>query len=442
MLNFQFNRSNLKKQLLTLGLGAIAILIIILVVVTLLAGPKPKPKINQKPLNLTGVVDASFSEANTESALVLQQQELDTVKSQLSQLTASIKELNAVHAKQTATITSQFQEQFKSLSQELLAKERTPKVQPKHELWYGASGNKENGQIVPAVYNATPQINMVSFNYNRNKPHTHSGNYVPANTSVRAVILGGADSDASVSAAQNNTGAMLFKLLEDGTLPNGQRSHLKGCRLSAHSYGDISSERAFIKLYRLSCAQPGRPIIDKPVQGWVFFNGKVGVKGEPLMRDSKIMQWAGISGLAAGISQIGQITQTVQNVSGLGANTFVPPTSAAPFAIYGGASKAADALSQYYIKRADQYHPVIQVGAGNLVTVVFKEGFYLEDEKDNQQVPKQNQQYVPAPRMEPPMVNAANTPTRNFNFTVPPEVIANIDATARRQQLAQGGNFP
>lgn len=40
--------------------------------------------------------------------------------------------------------------------------------------------------------------------------------------------------------------------------------------------------------------------------------------------------------------------------------------------IGGGASKAADTLSQYWIKRAEQYHPVIDIGAGNQVTVVFR----------------------------------------------------------------------
>ena len=232
---------------------------------------------------------------------------------------------------------------------------------------------------------------------------------------------------------------MLFKLLDNGTLPNGQRSNLKGCYLSANSYGDISSERAYVRLYKLSCAKPGKPIVDREVNGWVFFNGKVGIKGVPLMRDAKIMQWAGISGLAAGVSQIGQISQTVQNISGFGANTFVPPSSAAPFAIYGGAAKAADALSQYYIKRADQYHPVIQIGAGNLVTIVFENGFYLNDEKDKpqlQQSPQVQQPYTVAPPMTPPIVNSA-APALNFN--VPQEVIAQID---NLKNQAPRGNFP
>lgn len=44
----------------------------------------------------------------------------------------------------------------------------------------------------------------------------------------------------------------------------------------------------------------------------------------------------------------------------------------------GGASQAAKTLSDYYIKRAEQYHAVIPIGAGNEVTVVFQEGFQLE----------------------------------------------------------------
>lgn len=44
----------------------------------------------------------------------------------------------------------------------------------------------------------------------------------------------------------------------------------------------------------------------------------------------------------------------------------------------GGASQAAKTLSDYYIKRAEQYHPIIPIGAGNEVTVVFQDGFQLE----------------------------------------------------------------
>jgi conjugal transfer pilus assembly protein TraB len=66
--------------------------------------------------------------------------------------------------------------------------------------------------------------------------------------------------------------------------------------------------------------------------------------------------------------------------------------------IGGGSSKAAQTLGDYYIKRAEQYHPVIPIGAGNEVTMVFQDGFQLktieelEAEKNGQQQAQNQQQ--------------------------------------------------
>ncbi|MEG2665180.1 MAG: conjugal transfer protein TraB, partial [Hafnia sp.] len=38
----------------------------------------------------------------------------------------------------------------------------------------------------------------------------------------------------------------------------------------------------------------------------------------------------------------------------------------------------------YYIKRAEQYHPIIPIGAGTEVTVVFQKGFQLAFIEDSQ----------------------------------------------------------
>ncbi|KJW76377.1 conjugal transfer protein TraB, partial [Enterobacter hormaechei subsp. steigerwaltii] len=57
-------------------------------------------------------------------------------------------------------------------------------------------------------------------------------------------------------------------------------------------------------------------------------------------------------------------------------------------------------LSEYYIKRAEQYHPVIPIGAGNEVTVVFQDGFQLKtieelDAEKNGKQQEQNQEQQP-----------------------------------------------
>ena len=152
------------------------------------------------------------------------------------------------------------------------------------------------------------------------------------------------------------------------------------------------------------------------------------------MRDNKVMQWAGISGALSGIAQAAQYAQSVQQFSSFGVSTAVPSSNIAPYAGYGGASKAADVLSQYYVKRAEQYHPVIQVGSGNVVTIVFKDGFYLEPDDGMQQHADNREFKTAAPQG---YANQGATP-ENTNFTVPPEVLGRIDNANAQQSYPQG----
>lgn len=97
------------------------------------------------------------------------------------------------------------------------------------------------------------------------------------------------------------------------------------------------------------------------------------------MRNGKIIAWAGLSGMLSGFGQALQQSQTTQSISPLGATSSVDPTRAVKYGAAAGVGTAMAKLSDYYIKRADQYHPIIEVGAGNVATVVFQRGFSLKD---------------------------------------------------------------
>lgn len=56
-------------------------------------------------------------------------------------------------------------------------------------------------------------------------------NYVPAGTFVRAIMLGGMDVPAGVM-GQSNPKPLLFRILDEGTLPNHEHSHLKDCLMN------------------------------------------------------------------------------------------------------------------------------------------------------------------------------------------------------------------
>lgn len=210
------------------------------------------------------------------------------------------------------------------------------------------------------------------------KPAKNPDTYVPAGSFVKAVMLGGADVSASAT-SQTDPTPMLFRLVEEGTLPNQAKSHLKDCVVTAASRGDISSERGLIRLETLSCTKPNDEIIDIAVEGTIFGpEGKNGVRGIPLWRDGQLLRKAfvagSLSGFANGVSQ--QFTTT--SISPLGATETVSPGAVFKYGAANGASNAMDKLANYQIQRAEQYHPVIQLSAGTVVDVVFLKGFFLE----------------------------------------------------------------
>lgn len=443
MASFQFNLNTLKKQRRVLSLFIMGLIFISIIATFLLSdGKSHRAKKEQAPVDLTGIVDASFSESNAQSALTAQQSELESLKKQMKVLKATVRTLNesqleAKNKAESPDVSALLAEKIASLSSN--TKAPAPAVLAQNSLaepavLSDASSSWNNGGqdaiSTRHAFQGTPKIHSVSFHYRRahhkrQASYLNPEHYVPSGTFVRAVILGGADADASVNGQSKNNGVMLFKLVQPGTLPNGARSHLQGCFVTGSSYGDISSERAYVILDKLSCVLPGQPIIDKSVTGWAFFGGKVGIKGQPLMRDNKVMQWAGISGALSGIATAAQYAQSVQSISTLGATSVVPSSSIGPYAAYGGASKAADVLSTYYVKRAEQYHPVIQVGSGNVVTIVFKDGFYLEPDEDKHQRASHPQRAMHTEEVPQTKGEMGD----NADFTVPPEVLSRIDRT-------------
>ena len=433
MVSFNLNQSikKLQKRNLVLFIAGLA-MVIFMMGLLMSGGSKSQPKPAAEKNDLVGVIDENFSDANALSALTSQQAELDSLKGQIKLLQDTITKNEKEHATETKALSMQLKDSLAgggSLGKQgVQVAENETGIRPS---WQERLAQNASFQV-PHIQNPvrmTPKVHAVSFSYHKKHIKINPLNplsYVPSGTFARAIILGGADADASVNGQSKNNGVMLFKLVANGTLPNGQRSHLQGCFVTGSSWGDISSERAYVVLDKLSCAEPGKPIIDRAVTGWAFFGGKVGIKGLPLMRDNKVMQWAGMSGALAGVASAAQYSRSVQSISPLGSATTVPSGNIAPYAAYGGASKAAEVLSDYYVKRAEQYHPVIQVGAGNFVTIVFKDGFYLEpDEKLLNHNENQNH-HVSRSNKDQYSVDTSSDHEENLDFAVPAAVLNRI----------------
>lgn len=301
------------------------------------------------------VTDAQLSEkANRQTMDVLLKEiqgikrDFDAVKNENSQLKANVGQLQ-----------SEIQNNKKAMEGE---SSPTP----------GASQVSHPPQI--AILPPKDQLESTRFTYPK-KENMPTGFYVPSGTFSTAIVLEGADANAAVKGETKKV-AMQFKLTGLAHLPGNQKlEKLTHCFVTASAWGEISSERAEVRLERLSCVINNKHI-DQVVEGHVGFYGKNGIKGIPVMRHGAMLGLAfgagALGGLGNAFSQIGNTTV------GMGATHQATTQEVARQALGSGASTAANKLADYYIERAEQYHPVIPIGAANRVEVVFQKGFKAE----------------------------------------------------------------
>ncbi len=405
----------MRKKQNIVGICVLALLIIMTLVLHFLSESKTKTSAavpQKKATTVDGVLSTDFTQKNELSALEQQQAQMDVLKKQLLALDKKAQAHEAGKAEQKAALLKEINVILSNRVTQREAKTRVPQKSGFATTPHAASPlSNHNADFSGAAQtvSATHQpLETIDFHYNTPARVKVGGNflephysqhrktpktYVPAGTFAKAVLLEGADANASVN-GQSDTAPILVRILNNGTLPNGHHSHLHGCFVLASLYGDISSERGEARLTRLSCTRPDGSILEKKVQGYLSFAGKEGIKGHPVMRNGKILMMAGISGMLSGVGSALQQSSQTQSISPLGATTTVSPSQVWKNGAYGGASTAMSQLASYYIKRADQYHPIIEIGSGTVATIIFQRGFSLVNNDDDTQAGHP----IPAPK--------------------------------------------
>ncbi len=210
---------------------------------------------------------------------------------------------------------------------------------------------------------------------------------IPAGAFAKTVLLSGLDASSAMTASSDPR-PMLLRLIDFGTLPRRFQSDLKDCHCTASAYGDLSSERVYARLEKLTCVERKTgEIIETQVAGYIAGpDGKAGIRGVVASKDGQFLGRSLVGGVFAGLSNVAnpQNRQIQGNpffsTSAVpGGKQPSPPNVGDLFtsSMASGASSALDRLSQYYIDRAEQLQPVIQVAAGQVVDIVFTEGTFI-----------------------------------------------------------------
>jgi len=216
---------------------------------------------------------------------------------------------------------------------------------------------------------------------------------IPAGAFAKTVLLSGLDASASMTASSDPR-PMLLRVIDPGTLPRRFQSDLKDCHCTASAFGDLSSERVYARLEKLTCIERKTgEIIETQVAGYIAgSDGKAGIRGIVASKDGQFLGRSLVGGVFAGLSNVAnpQNRQSQVNPFFPGSSQVSPPNMGQMFTsgMAAGASSALDRLSQYYIDRAEQLQPVIQVAAGQVVDIVFTEGTFIGSQNVKSEIEK------------------------------------------------------
>lgn len=195
---------------------------------------------------------------------------------------------------------------------------------------------------------------------------------------TRGILLGGLDAPTG-GQAQSNPHPVLIRLSDTSVLPNQYRADYQECFVIASGYGDISSERAYMRTGVLSCVRKDGQALEVEIEGNVYGeDGKYGVRGKLVSKQGQMLANALLAGVVSGIGQGFANANTTYSTSALGSIATTSGSQAYRAGIGNGVGRALDRLAQYYIKLAEQTFPVIEVDAGREIDVVITKGVRID----------------------------------------------------------------
>lgn len=205
---------------------------------------------------------------------------------------------------------------------------------------------------------------------------------IPAGAFVKAALLAGLDAPTG-GKAQSSPHPVLIRIVDKAVLPNLWKADIKDCFVIGSGYGDLPSERAYIRLEVLSCVKKDGTVVERATKGYVAGeDGKVGLKGRVITKQGAILARMLLAGFIDGIAKVFAQSGTTVVVSPQGALTTVNPAQALNVGLSSGISTAAKELVEQYKKLADETYPVVEINAGRNVDVVFLRGIDLTLEQE------------------------------------------------------------
>lgn len=212
---------------------------------------------------------------------------------------------------------------------------------------------------------------------------------IPAGSFMKSILLTGLDAPTFAN-AKSEPHPVVIRITEDANLPNNFKTDIKECRAIASGYGELSSDRAIIRVESISCMKKdgSKFASSGTAVGFVTGeDGKIGLSGRVVSKQGAILARTMAAGFVEGMGEVfKQSSQTINTTAVGTTTTTLDPSKATQIGIYGGVGEGAKKLSDYYLKLNDQMFPVVEINVGRKCDIVLNKSVTLkkvEEEKDD-----------------------------------------------------------
>ncbi len=220
--------------------------------------------------------------------------------------------------------------------------------------------------------------------------------YLPTGMISKVTLLNGMDAP-TMAKAKTDPIPVLMKINDMSILPNKFTYDLKECFVLGEGYGDLSSERVYIRTNNLSCISNSGKTIDMPFKGMVAGeDGKAGLRGRVVSKQGAILartimaNFVSAVGTAFG-NQGTTIIDSMSATTGVASSTTTQDGTAAETfkaGVYQGMASGANKLADFFLKLADQVYTVIEIDANRSAEIISTSQTILKFVTDEEKVGK------------------------------------------------------
>lgn len=205
--------------------------------------------------------------------------------------------------------------------------------------------------------------------------------YLPAGSIITGTLINGMDAPTGQGARKDPFPSTL-RIQKEAILPNKFRADVRECFMILSGYGDLSSERAYLRGETFSCIREDGGVIEARLDSYaVGEDGKAGVRGRLVSKQGQMVAKSLIAGFLGGASKAMDVNVVPTiNTTGSNRTEFQSPLSSDLFqgAAVKGASSALDRIAKFYIEMAEGIFPVIEIDAGRQLDVIVTRGARLQ----------------------------------------------------------------